>query len=125
MRRQSRPEILVPQRVDICSAGRDEPCKGWIVAISIVGADIEAREAPPIGSRVDLFAQLQDGEVVLPGRVQWATPGQFGVQFGPLGVRETHAILETAHSGGVSWELRLTERLPQRPPRRASLRPPA
>jgi hypothetical protein len=122
--RPSRPEILVPQRVDICFAGREEPCKGWIVRISIVGADIEAPEAPPIGSRVDLFAELQDGEVVLAGRVQWATPGQFGVQFGPLGVRETHAILETAHSGGVSWELRLTRQPPRPSPRPPSVRAP-
>lgn len=108
MRRPSRPEILVPQRVAISAPGADASSIGWIVRISIVGADIEAPTPPPIGSRVDLFAELQDGEVVLPGRVQWSTPGQFGVQFGPLGARETHAIVETAQAGGVSWELRLS-----------------
>jgi hypothetical protein len=107
MRRPSRPEILVPQRVAISTPDGDDSAVGWIVRISIVGADIEAQEAPPIGSRVDLFAEFRDAEIVLPGRVQWSTPGQFGVQFGALGVRETHAILETAESGGVSWELRL------------------
>jgi len=29
----------------------------------------------------------------LPGVVRWAKPNGFGVQFGSLGARETHAIL--------------------------------
>jgi type IV pilus assembly protein PilZ len=30
----------------------------------------------------------------LPGIVRWAKPDGFGVQFGSLGARETHAISE-------------------------------
>jgi hypothetical protein len=112
MRRQSRPEILVPQRVTISTADGAGRVDGWIVRISIVGADIEAPAPPPAGSHVELCARLQDGEVRVAGRVQWSVPGQFGVQFGALGVRETHAIVETAWSGGVSWELRTVERAP-------------
>jgi len=110
MRRQSRPEILVPQRVTISTADGTGRVDGWIVRISIVGADIDAPEPPPAGSLIELFAGLQDGDVRVAGRVQWSAAGQFGVQFGALGVRETHAILETAWSGGVRWELRTVER---------------
>lgn len=102
MRRASRPEILVPQHVAFAPAGTGDRTAGWIVRLSIVGADIEAITPPPIGTELHLFARLQDEDVVLRGRVQWAAGHQFGVQFGPLGVRETHAILETAQAGGVS-----------------------
>jgi hypothetical protein len=88
--------------VSISSTG-NSPSVGWIVRISIVGADIETGEAPPpVGTRVDLSGDFHGTEVMLSGRVQWSIPGQFGVQFGALGVRETHAILATAQSGGVS-----------------------
>jgi hypothetical protein len=33
-------------------------------------------------------------ELRLPAIVRWATPDGFGVQFGSLGARETHAISE-------------------------------
>ncbi|MGD0528820.1 MAG: hypothetical protein ABSE49_27025 [Polyangiaceae bacterium] len=103
-RRPSRPEILIPQRVTFSAPGSDRQTIGWIVRISIVGADIESLEPLPFGSEVDLVARFQDADVVLPGRVQCSSATQFGIQFGPLGARETHAILEAAESGGVSWE---------------------
>jgi hypothetical protein len=101
MRRASRPEILVPQYVSFAPRGTDDKSAGWIVRLSIVGADVEAIDPPPVGAELDLHAKLKEQTVVLQGRVQWTTQGQFGVQFGQLGVRETRAILDTADSGGI------------------------
>jgi hypothetical protein len=103
MKRPSRPEILVPQRVTFSMPGGEHRI-GWIVRISIVGADIESLEPLPIGCETDVFATLHDTDVVLHGRVQCSARTRFGVQFGPLGARETHAILEAAESGGVAWD---------------------
>jgi hypothetical protein len=33
-----------------------------------------------------------DADSRLSGVVRWAKPGGFGVQFGPMGARETHAM---------------------------------
>jgi hypothetical protein len=92
---------MVPQFVSFAPRGTDDRSAGWIVRLSIVGADVESLAPPAVGSEIDLFAKLTEDEVVLRGRVQWATGGQFGVQFGLLGVRETRAIVETAQSSGV------------------------
>jgi hypothetical protein len=101
MRRASRPEIMVPQFVSFSPRGTDDRSAGWIVRLSIVGADVESLAPPPVGTEVDLIAKLKEQEIALHGRVQWSTQGQFGVQFGLLGVRETRAILETAESSGI------------------------
>jgi hypothetical protein len=44
--------------------------------------------------RAELFAG--EGELAMSGRVQWSTATRFGVQFGPLGVKETNAIVRSS-----------------------------
>lgn len=61
--------------------------------ISIGGMFLKGEEMPGIGLEVHLQLTLPGvGEALLPAFVRWTKEGGFGVQFGLLGVRETHAI---------------------------------
>jgi hypothetical protein len=93
-RRESKPEIEVPRRASFSVDGGD-PVIAWIVRLSVVGAEFESLQPPPTGSEVVVRAELVEGEGELPlrGRVQWASAVRFGVQFGPLGARETNAVV--------------------------------
>jgi hypothetical protein len=92
--RQSKPEIEVPRKASFAVGGTDRST-AWIVRLSLVGAELESLLPPEAGSGIVLWTKLADadGELELRGRVQWARGPRFGVQFGPLGVRETHAIV--------------------------------
>lgn len=93
-RRESKPEIAIPRRASFSAMGGD-PAAAWIVRLSMVGVELESLQPPLAGAEVVVRAELVDGEgkLSLPGRVQWATAVRFGVQFGPLGPRETRAVL--------------------------------
>ena len=69
----------------IAGVGRD---------ISLGGLFVEASEVPPFGTELTIVGRLpgMDREARLPAVVRWTKPGGFGVQFGLLGARETHAI---------------------------------
>ena len=62
--------------------------------ISLGGMFIEAAEVPPFGTAVTVVARLPGipGDSRLPAVVRWNSAGGFGVQFGLLGARDTHAI---------------------------------
>jgi len=99
LRRDSKPEIEVPKKASFAVAGGDR-ATGWIVRLSVVGVEVESLQAPPVGSEIVFWTELVDGEgeVAMPGRVQWATYARFSVLFGPLGARETHAIVRASRS---------------------------
>ena len=102
MRRDSKPEIEVPKKASFAVPGADR-ATGWIVRLSMVGVEVESLQAPPIGSEVTCWAELVpgEGEVAMRGRVQWATIARFAVQFGPLGARETHAIVRATRGSAA------------------------
>lgn len=62
--------------------------------MSLGGMFIEADVVPAFGAKIEIQCMLPgiSHEVKLPAVVRWAKPGGFGVQFGLLGARETHAI---------------------------------
>jgi Tfp pilus assembly protein PilZ len=64
--------------------------------ISIGGMFIESETPVTFGTEVSILLQLPNtkGLSRLPGTIRWLNPGGFGVQFGLLGARETHAISE-------------------------------
>lgn len=68
--------------------------------VSIGGMFLSAVEAPGIGLEVKLEFELPGlGSVELPAFVRWTKDGGFGVQFGLLGARETHAIGKLVRGG--------------------------
>jgi hypothetical protein len=93
----SKLEIPVPICISFEAEGMPQPVTGWIARLSLAGVDIEALEAPAIGSKIQFHAALDPdaGEVLtFSGTVRWVTGGRVGVQFLELGARETRAILE-------------------------------
>lgn len=67
--------------------------------ISIGGMFIETENAAAFGSEIVVRVRLRtasgaDADFDLPGVVRWVRAGGMGVQFGLLGVHETHAITE-------------------------------
>ena len=63
------------------------------VDISVGGLFLTGQSEAEIGSEVVLALELPKlGAVELPGFIRWTAERGFGVQFGLLGARETHAI---------------------------------
>ena len=64
--------------------------------ISVGGMFIESETAVTFGTEVIIVLRLPNtkADSRLPGTIRWLKPGGFGVQFGLLGARETHAISE-------------------------------
>jgi type IV pilus assembly protein PilZ len=77
-----------------CERRGAEPFQGMAKDISIGGMFIESTEVLPFGTEITIVGKLPGTKaaVRLPGIVRWAKPTGFGVQFGSLGARETHAI---------------------------------
>lgn len=72
---------------------------GNIVRLAAFDAEIESPWPPPVGRGIVIWAELisGEGEVAIRGRVDWSMGTRFGVVLGPLGPRETYAILRAAH----------------------------
>ena len=78
------------------TVGIGTACEGVIRDISMGGVFIESSDVPTFGAELSIRVRLpsQSSEVTLPGIVRWVKRDGFGVQFGLLGARETHAIVE-------------------------------
>jgi type IV pilus assembly protein PilZ len=63
--------------------------------ISLGGAYIETPQPAPFGDIVTVHMQLLgiEAEVNVKATVRWTKPGGMGVQFSPMGARETHALV--------------------------------
>jgi hypothetical protein len=68
--------------------------------ISIGGMFIVSETPVTFGTEVSIALRLPNTKADnhLPGTVRWLNPGGFGVQFGLMGARETHAISELLKS---------------------------
>jgi hypothetical protein len=97
MQRESKTEVESPKKATF-TLGDGHRNAGWIVRLSVAGVEIEAPDPPPLGAEIVVWAELIAGEgpLELRGRVQWSSAMRFSVQFGPLGVKETNAIVRVA-----------------------------
>ena len=87
----------VPLSVDVtCEVKGGVSIIGRSKDISIGGMFIESETPVTFGTEVSILLQLPSTKGVsrLPGTIRWLNPGGFGVQFGLLGARETHALSE-------------------------------
>jgi hypothetical protein len=89
------PRVSVDTAVS-CEPREGAPLAGMAKDISIGGMFIEATQILPFGTEITIALRFPGtkAELRLPAIVRWATPDGFGVQFGSLGARETHAISE-------------------------------
>jgi type IV pilus assembly protein PilZ len=78
----------------VCKPRDGRPFAGVVRDLGVGGAFIECIEALPFGTEVLIIGQLppSGADLRLPSVVRWTKPDGFGVQFGLLGARETHAI---------------------------------
>jgi PilZ domain len=85
---------------------------GRVTDLSVGGVRVETDSPPAFGSRVEARLRLPGSarELSLPAVVRWTLPGVAGLQFGLLGVRETHLITalttessQTLGSQDVAW----------------------
>jgi hypothetical protein len=79
-----------------CEVSGGEAIQGRARDISVGGVFIESEAPVAFGTEVTIVVRLPNTKVDarLPGIIRWFNPGGFGVQFGLLGARETHAISE-------------------------------
>jgi len=87
------PRVVVNTPVS-CEVKNGAAFEGLAKDISIGGTFVETSEVVPFGTEVTIVGRFAGtkGDLRLPGTVRWAKPDGFGVQFGALGARETHAI---------------------------------
>lgn len=95
-RRYARVPIEAPLTFTV--KGKNDWKDGVGRDVSIGGMSIETAVTLAFGTDVEVSVQLPDNDDIftLPGVVRWSRGGRIGVQFGLLGVRETHAITELA-----------------------------
>lgn len=87
----------VPLSADVtCEVSGGASFTGRAKDISIGGMFIESEMSASFGTQVTIVLRLPNtkADSKLPGIIRWLKPGGFGVQFGLLGARETHAISE-------------------------------
>lgn len=73
---------------------------GRATDMSIGGMFVQTTNPAAFGLQVTLTVTFPEERrpIELPAIVRWTRPGQgMGVQFGLLGARETHAIMEATH----------------------------
>lgn len=87
----------VPLDVDVrCEVAAGETIHARAKDISVGGMYIESDAQVTFGTEVTIVLRLPNtkGDYRLPGVIRWLKPGGFGVQFGLLGAKETHALSE-------------------------------
>lgn len=86
------PRITIQLDV-ICEIADRAPVVGRTKDLSVGGMFVQASETLAFNTQITIATKLPNlGEVRLPAVVRWNTPEGFGVQFGLLGARETHAL---------------------------------
>ncbi len=62
--------------------------------VSVGGMFVESEERPAFGTEISIVGRPPGAgaPLVLPGVVRWSKDDGFGVQFGLLGAKETHAL---------------------------------
>ncbi len=96
-----RAHTRTPLSADVaCEVKGGETIFGRSKDISIGGMFIESEAAVTFGTEVIIVVRLPNtkADARLPATIRWLNPGGFGVQFGLLGARETHAISELLKS---------------------------
>ncbi|HEX2870640.1 MAG TPA: PilZ domain-containing protein [Polyangiaceae bacterium] len=91
----------VPLTVEVtCEVSGGASISGRAKDISVGGMYIESETEVSFGTQVSIVLRLPNtkADARLPAVIRWIKPGGFGVQFGLLGARETHAISELLKS---------------------------
>lgn len=92
-----RAHSRIPLNLDVtCETAEGVTIEGRVKDISVGGMFVESTAAVSFGTNVSIVLRLPTAKTALrlPGVIRWQKPGGFGIQFGLLGARETHALSE-------------------------------
>jgi len=91
--KRTHPRVTVDTPVS-CEVRGGAAFGGMAKDISIGGMFVESTEVLPFGTEITIVGRFPGAkaDLRLPAIVRWTKPTGFGVQFGALGARETHAI---------------------------------
>ena len=97
-RRHRRVPVHLPISCEVPAQGSTP---GILVDVSMGGAFVSAEIKPAFGDQLTIVGNLPG----VPGArlaaiVRWSKPGGFGIQFGLLGARETHALGTLVRASG-------------------------
>ena len=97
-------EKRLHQRVSVevhvtCEGYGETAFEGIGKDLSVGGMFVETDRVPPFGTQLVLQTDIGKSRVSLPAVVRSTRTGGFGVQFGLLGARETHAITDVIRKG--------------------------
>jgi hypothetical protein len=92
-RQQGRVSISIPV---LCELDNELVIGGTTSDIGLGGSRIICPAPPPFGTALTLTVRLPGGSDLshLPAVVRWTSDGEFGVQFGLLGIHDTRLITE-------------------------------
>lgn len=98
-RQSHRSPLDVEVRVE--RKGGEEVVTGQAQDVSLGGLFVETRSPFPFGTEVIVHLPLPGykEELTVPAVVRWTGEDGMGLQFGLIGVRETHAITEVVRAG--------------------------
>ncbi|HVU05398.1 MAG TPA: PilZ domain-containing protein [Polyangiaceae bacterium] len=100
MQEKRRHQRVAVQISVACTGPKGEVVEGVAVDLSVGGLYIQAPSAPPFGAEVSVSGAFPGGAgLKFPAVVRWTKPDGFGVQFGLLGARETHALAAIVQKG--------------------------
>ncbi|MFO0612075.1 MAG: PilZ domain-containing protein [Polyangiaceae bacterium] len=93
-RRHGRTQVSLPASLE--KGGVKTP--GVMRDVSIGGAFLSTSGSFAYGDAVIVHVHLPglDSEIAVPSTIRWIDTDGCGVQFGVMGVRETHALVELA-----------------------------
>ena len=92
------PRVVVDLEVS-CEPKAGPAFTGLAKDISVGGMFVETSGTMAFGGELTIVVRLPSAKTDfrLPAVVRWVKPGGFGVQFGLMGARETHALTELMH----------------------------
>lgn len=90
-RKHPRAPISIPVIFEVEGGPRVE---AWCADLSLGGMFIETGHPASYGAPLRIYARLPGCNAIIDAVVRWSKPTGMGVQFGPMGARETHGLTE-------------------------------
>lgn len=95
--KRAHPRVPCTLAVRCTGSGFDLTCSSRDVSVG--GMFVYSAEVPPFGTELRVSFEHEGPSIEVPAVVRWSGPDGFGLQFGLMGARETHALTELMRIG--------------------------
>ena len=94
--KRQHPRKQVDLDAVVVVVGSSDRFEGKVRDLSIGGMFFVGDKVGPFGSKVEVTLRFggRAGDMTIPAIVRWSGADGFGVQFGLMGAKETHAIVQ-------------------------------